>query len=318
MTGVLGRSDVRVPPMGVGVMVWGDQTAMPRWDPARNAYGPNSSLADQREALAVCLSAGVNLVDTAAMYGGGASELRVGELAGPDVPAGSDVLVATKFPARFLSGAGSLPATLDASLARLRRTSVDLYQVHYPVPWMSIGKLMDLMAEAVAAGKVRAVGVSNFSALQMRTAHAALARHGLPLASNQVQYSLLHRDPETNGVLAACRELGVTLIAYMPLASGALTGKYSAVDRPSGWRRWRAPFRKKDMPRVERVNAVQRELAGRYGRTPSQIALRWLLQQPGVLPIPGAKNARQARENVGALEFELTPADLEALSAVSA
>jgi aryl-alcohol dehydrogenase-like predicted oxidoreductase len=311
VTGVLGRSDVRVPPMGVGVMVWGDQSAMPRWNPARNAYGPNSSLADQREALAVCLRAGVNLVDTAAMYGAGASERRVGELAG------SDVLVATKFPARFFSGAGSLPATLDASLRRLRRTSVDLYQVHYPVPWMSVEKLMDLMAEAVAAGKTRAVGVSNFSAAQMRTAHAALSRHGLPLASNQVQYSLLHRDPETNGVLAACRELGVTLIAYMPLASGALTAKYSAVERPAGWRRWRAPFRKKDMPRVERVNAVQRELAERYGRTPSQIALRWLLHQPGVLPIPGAKNARQATENVGALEFELTADDLADLSAAS-
>ncbi|WP_309111134.1 aldo/keto reductase [Saccharothrix sp.] len=314
MTGsrTLGRTDVRVPPMGVGAMVWGDPTSMPRWNPARNAYGPTSSLADQRAALAVCLNAGVNMLDTAAMYGAGASERRVGELT-----VGVDVLVATKFPARFLAGAGSLPRTLEASLRRLRRESVDLYQVHYPVPWMSIPKVMDLMAEAVAAGKVRAVGVSNFSAKQMREAHAALARHGLPLASNQVQYSLLHRAPETNGVLEACRELGVTLIAYMPLASGALTGKYSSTNRPAGWRQYRAPFRSKDMPRLERVNAVQRQLAERYGRTPSQIALRWVLQQPDVLPIPGAKNARQATENVSALSFELTQSDLAALSAAT-
>ena len=87
-------------------------------------------------------------------------------------------------------------------------------------------QLMDRLADAVEAGKVKAVGVSNYSAAQMREAHAALAKRGIPLASNQVEYSLLHRQPEANGVLDACRELGITLIAYSPLAGGALTGKY--------------------------------------------------------------------------------------------
>ena len=294
-------------------MTWGDMSTAPRWNPARAAYGPTSSLDDQREALRVYRDVGVTLVDTAAMYGKGASERRVGELT-----EGSDVLVATKFPFAFFSLAGSLPATLDASLTRLRRTAVDLYQVHFPSRWMSILELMNLMADAVEAGKVHAVGVSNYSAKQMREAHGALADRGIPLASNQVQYSLLHRDPEVNGVLAACRELGMTLIAYMPLASGALSGKYSASHRPAGWRRYMGDFRGKGLARLERVNDVVADLATHHGKTPAQVALRWLLQQPNVLPIPGARNGHQATQNIGALSFALTASDMSALRLATA
>jgi aryl-alcohol dehydrogenase-like predicted oxidoreductase len=149
----------------------------------------------------VSLAAGVNLLDTAAMYGSGASERQVGELT-----EGRDVVIATKFPARYFSRDASLPAVLEGSLARLRRPVIDLYQVHYPVPWMSIPRLMNLIADAVEAGKVRAVGVSNYSAEQLRAAHAALGGRGIPLASNRVQYSLLHRNPERDGVYDACRD----------------------------------------------------------------------------------------------------------------
>jgi aryl-alcohol dehydrogenase-like predicted oxidoreductase len=309
----LGRTGLLVPRLGLGVMVWGDMSTAPPWNPARRAYGPTSSREDQREALEVSLAAGVNLLDTAAMYGKGASERRVGELT-----KGRDVLVATKFPFGFFSRAGSLPAALDASLARLGRPVVDLYQIHFPSRWMSIPTLMDLMADAVEAGKVRAVGVSNYSAAQMLEAHAALAKRGIPLASNQVQYSLLRRDPETDGVLEACRELGVTLIAYMPLASGALTGKYSAHHRPAGWRRYMGFFRGKGLARLDRVNATLRAIAEGHGKTPSQVALRWLIQQSSVLPIPGAKNGTQAAQNAGALTFTLTGDEIAALGRVAA
>lgn len=305
---LLGATGLRVPRLGLGAMVWGDMSTAPRWSPARSAYGPASSREDQAEALRVSLAAGVNLVDTAPIYGKGASERRVGELA-----EGRDVLVATKFPARILARAGSLPATLDASLTRLRRPAVDLYQIHFPSPWMPIPVLMNLMADAVQAGKVRAVGVSNYSAAQLRTAHAVLAGRGVPLASNQVQYSLLHRRPETNGVLDACRELGVTLIAYMPLASGALTGKYSATNRPAGWRRYMGTFRGAGLAALQQVNDLLRQVAAQHGRTPGQVALRWLVQQPGVLPIPGARNGRQAAENAATLSFALSEPELAAL-----
>jgi aryl-alcohol dehydrogenase-like predicted oxidoreductase len=304
----LGRSEVRVSRLGLGAMVWGDMSTAPWWSPARSAYGPTSSAADQREALAVSLAAGVNFVDTAAMYGKGVSERRVGELT-----VGKDVVVATKFPFGFFARASSLPATLDDSLVRLQRSSVDLYQIHYPWRWMSIGTLMNLMADALEAGKIRAVGVSNYNARQMRSAHAVLAQRGIPLASNQVQYSLLHRDPETNGVLDACRELGVTLIAYMPLASGALTGKYSASTRPAGWRRYMGYFRSRNVEGLTRLVEVLRDIGGRHDKSPSQVALRWLIQQERVVPIPGAKNARQAEQNAGALTFTLDAGEVDAL-----
>src|SRR5258705_11443260 len=103
---------------------------------------------------------------------------------------------------------------------------------------------MDLLADALEAGKIKAVGVSNYSAEQMREAHAELAKRGIPLASNQVEYSLLKRQVESNGVMDACRELGITLIAYSPLAQGALTGKYSATKKASGLRRLLPSFNK--------------------------------------------------------------------------
>jgi aryl-alcohol dehydrogenase-like predicted oxidoreductase len=290
-------------------MTWGHPTGLARWTPAKLAYGGAHGGEEEQRALEVSVAAGVNLFDTAEMYSAGASERRLGELA-----LGKDVLIATKFPPSPFSRAESLSKELNASLERLGRSWVDLYQHHYPSSRISIPELMDLMADAVEAGKVKAVGVSNYSAEEMRIAHAALAKRGIPLASNQVEYSLLHRQPEVNGVLDACRELGVTLIAYQPLASGALTGKYVARVRPTGLRRFMGNFRREGLEAVAPVVALLREIGGRYSKTPAQVALRWLIENESVLPIPGAKNARQAAENAGALSFSLTPAEIEALN----
>jgi aryl-alcohol dehydrogenase-like predicted oxidoreductase len=207
-----------------------------------------------------------------------------------------------------------LPNALQASLSNLRRSSIDLYQHHFPSRRVDTPALMELMADAVEAGKIKAVGVSNYSAAQMRTAYEALARRGIPLASNQVQYSLLHRQPETDGVLDTCRELGITLIAYQPLASGALTGKYLDGSRPAGIRRFREPFRGSKFHALRPVVTLLRLIGDRYGKTPGQVALRWLLEQENVVPIPGAKNADQARHNAGALSFTLTPDEVTYLN----
>jgi aryl-alcohol dehydrogenase-like predicted oxidoreductase len=236
-TVALGRSEVRVPRLGLGVMIWGEASGAQRLMPAKSAYG-GTNAADEQAAFEASLAAEINFFDTAAMYSAGGSERRLGQLA-----EGKDVVIATKFPPTPLGRTQDLPDALDASLANLRRSSVDLYQHHFPSRRVVIIELMGLMADAVEAGKIKAVGVSNYSAAQMRTAYQVLARRGVPLASNQVQYSLLHREPETNGVLDGCRELGITLIAYQPLASGALTGKYLDGNRPVGIRRFRAPFR---------------------------------------------------------------------------
>ena len=306
----LGRSELQVPRLGVGAMTWGDPQGLARLHPAKIAYGGAHGFDEEKRAFESSIAAGVDLFDTAAMYSGGAAERRLGELA-----RGQNVLVATKFPSGFSFRAEELPKELEGNLARLGRDSIDLYQHHYPSSKMSIPKLMEQLAEAVEAGKIKAVGVSNYSAEQMREAHAALARRGIPLASNQVQYSLLHRQPETDGVLHACRELGITLIAYSPLGMGALTGKYSAKNRAGGFfRRILPSFSRKAMGAVQPILHLIRQIGERYSKTPSQVALRWLIENPNVLPIPGAKNGKQAIDNAGALTFALTSEEVESLS----
>lgn len=310
LTASLGQSDLKVPRMGLGAMVWGQPKGLARWTPAQLAYGPSHGTEEEVRALEVSLAAGVNLIDTAAMYSNGASESRVGE-----VTRNQDVLIATKFPPSPFSRADSFSKALEDSLARLGRSSLDLYQHHFPSQRVPIPALMNLMADAVEAGKIKAVGVSNYSAAELRLAHSELAKRGIPLASNQVQYSLVFRKPEVDGVLDACRELGITLIAYSPLGMGALTGKYSAENRAGGFFRRILPnFGRKAMDAVQPVIDLLRQIGERYSKTPSQVALRWLMENPIVLPIPGAKNSKQAKENAGALSFSLTPEEVEALN----
>ena len=309
MTGLtlpLGRTDLQVPKLGVGTANWGDPSELGRMDLAQMAYGKIGSAAEQRAAVDASIALGAGFFDTAGMYGAGASERILGELL-RDKPA----IIATKFPTRLRSSrAHDLPHELERSLSRLGR--VDLYQVHSPFPWLSIPRVMARMADAVASGRIRAVGVSNFSATQLRLAHQALAERGVPLASLQVEYSLLHRSPETDGVLDACRELGVTLIAYMPLAMGALSGRYGRGARPAGFRRYLRVFRAATQEKLAQPLALLHEIARRHQRPVAQIALRWLIER-GVVPIPGARNAEQARQNAGALAFTLPRSEVEAL-----
>jgi aryl-alcohol dehydrogenase-like predicted oxidoreductase len=295
--------------MGVGAMVWGDPKGLARLHPAKTAYGGSHGYEEEKRALEVSLEAGINLFDTAAMYSLGAAERRLGELT-----RGREVIIATKYPSGFSFRVEDFPKELDATLSRLGRNCIDLYQHHYPNARLSIPQLMDQVADAVEAGKVKAVGVSNYSADQMREAHAALAKRGIPLASNQVEYSLLNRKPEVDGILDACHELGITLIAYSPLAGGRLTGKYSAQNRASGFfRRVLPQYSRKALDAMQPVIKLLRDIGEPYSRTPSQVAIRWLIENPMVLPIPGAKNGKQAADNAGALSFSLTSEEVKML-----
>ncbi len=308
----LGRTGVQVPRMGLGAMVWGQPRGLSRWTPAQMAYGPSENATEEERALEASLSSGVNLIDTAAMYSNGASEQRVGE-----VTRGKDVLIATKFPPSPFARAEDFPRWLQGSLDRLGREHIDLYQHHFPSRRMDIPRVMSMLADAVEASKVRAVGVSNYSAEQMRLAHSELGKRGIPLASNQVMYSLVHRQPEVDGVLEACRELGITLIAYSPMGMGMLTGKYSSRTRAGGLRQFMPDFRGQNIEAVQPLINLLHEIGSRYHKTPAQVAVRWLIENPLVLPIPGAKNSRQAEENAGALTFTLSGEDMDALNQAS-
>lgn len=180
--------------------------------------------------------------------------------------------------------------------------------------------LMNALADEVEQGRIQCVGVSNYSAKQMREAHSYLAERGIPLAVNQVQYSLLHRNIETNGVLEAAQNLEVTVLAYSPLAQGLLTGKYTVgSDRqPAGARRLDPKFNKKGLQKIEPVLAALKSIGEAHGKTQVQVALNWLIGKGNVIPIPGAKNARQAEQNAGALGWDISDVEREQLDNVSA
>lgn len=293
----LGRDGIEVRPLGVGTNSWNE-----------------GRLDGAREALAASLDAGITLVDTAEVYSRGDSERTIGRLLHES---GRSAVIATKFaPLPLRLTTDSLPRALGASLDRLGLDHVDLYQVHWPYSFLKIERLMERLADEVEAGRVRGVGVSNYSAAHMRRARAALEQRGIPLVSNQVNYSLLHRAPEVNGVLEACRELGVTLIAYFPLASGALTGKYRPGGKtPAGMRGRMSAFRKLEetMSVVEELERIGKE----HDRSAAQVALNWLARQDAVLPIPGAKDGRQATENARSIDFQITEDEASRLDEVS-
>ncbi len=169
-------------------------------------------------------------------------------------------------------------------------------------------------------GLATAIGVSNFTAAEMRLAHESLARRGIPLASNQVHYSLLHRAPEADGVLAACRELEVTLLAYSPLEQGVLTGSSYAPGRlPPGPRAMAPAFSNDALAAARPVVETLGEIGRSYGdRPPEQVALNWLRAKPGVIPLAGARNGEQAARNVGALGWSLSDDDVARLDAATA
>jgi aryl-alcohol dehydrogenase-like predicted oxidoreductase len=208
---------------------------------------------------------------------------------------------------------GALCSALRASLTRLKLERLDLYQIHFPFPPVPIATWANALAEAVEAGWTRAVGVSNFKPAQMTRAYEALAKRGVPLASNQVEYHLLNRRVERNGLLDLCRQLSVTLIAYSPLGKGLLTGKYTPEIRPPGARGFTVS--KARLGRIQPLIQRLREIGEAHGgKSPPQVALNWLIAK-GTVPIPGAKNARQARENAAALGWSLTAREVTCLDA---
>jgi aryl-alcohol dehydrogenase-like predicted oxidoreductase len=308
-TVVLPGTDIAIAPLGVGTWAWGDRAV---W--GMGGYDARLTEASIRDAWEASIDAGATFFDTAEVYGDGESERIIGALLAADPDRASKVAIATKFmPMPWkVNVRRSLLSSLRASLDRLGREAVELYQIHGPISLRGQGALADALADAHAAGLVRAVGVSNYSARETRSMAKALGERGLRLATNQIEYSLLRRVPETGGLLATCAELGVVPLAYSPIGQGRLTGKYSAANPPPG----RRNFSDHPMTVVDGVVAELRRIGQVHDRTPSQVALNWLIAK-GAVPIPGAKNRQQAIENAGALGWALGDDEVAALDRVA-
>jgi aryl-alcohol dehydrogenase-like predicted oxidoreductase len=276
------------------------------------AYGP----ADESESLRALrryVELGGNFLDTAEIYGPFKNEELVGRFL-RDVPR-ETIVVATKFGFRLangkIAGVDGSPTNVrracDASLTRLGIETIDLFYQHRVDPNVPIEETVGAMAELVAAGKVRTLGLSEANP---QTVRRAAKVH--PIAALQSEYSLWFREPETNGVLAACRELGITFVPYSPLGRGFLTGTIQKLDDldPSDWRRTNPRFGEKALQaNLQLANAVK-ELAREKGCTPAQLALAWVLAQgDDLVPIPGTKRVRYLEDNMGALSVKLTQQD---------
>ena len=311
----LGKSDLKITPIGLGCWQFSKRANM------AGKFWP--SLDDEviKEIVRISLTGGINWFDTAEVYGNGASEkilakslITLGKKPG-------EVLIATKWWPMFRT-ASNITKTIDQRLACLNPFPIDLYQVHQPWGFSSEVKEMEAMAKLIRSKKIKYVGVSNFSAPKMRRAWETLQKEGINLVSNQVQYSLLNRKIETNGVLDTAKELGITIIAYSPLTQGLVTGKFH--DNPEllkniGFRQYSSMFKPKGLEKSRPVIELVKKLAIKYEKTPSQIALNWLIQFHGdtVVAIPGATKTKHAEENTGAMKFRLTQEDMNLLDEVS-
>jgi aryl-alcohol dehydrogenase-like predicted oxidoreductase len=262
----------------------------------------------RREAGAIvnrALDLGVNLVDTAEIYGFGRSERAVGQaLAGRR----DQAFVATKlFP--VLPSRGIVRRRAGGSMRRLGVEALDLYQLHWPNRTWPLGDTLSGLRDLLWSGAVRHAGVSNYSLDLWRRAETML---GAPLLSNQVEFSLV-RDAPARDLVPYAAAGDRVVIAYSPLAQGVLSGRYGPGRRPPGFRRWLPAFL--DLGRVGRLGDALRDVGARHGATPSQVALAWVVRHPNTVAIPGASSMTQVEENAAAADLELSDADLEDLRA---
>jgi aryl-alcohol dehydrogenase-like predicted oxidoreductase len=307
----LGNSDLQITPIGIGAWAIGGGG----WE---GSMGPQNE-SDSIPAIHAALDHGMNWIDTAALYGLGHSEKTVARALQGRTPR---PYVFTKCE-RVWDGSGKIGASLksdsirrecEASLRRLKTDVIDLYQIHWPEPDEDIEEGWTELARLKQEGKVRYIAVSNFSVAQMKRAHSIA-----PITSLQPPYSLLTREVE-DGILPYCSANDIGVIVYSPMCSGLLTGAMTrervAKFTPDDWRRNNRNFQEPLLSRNLQFAEFLREIGNRHGRTPGEVAIAWVLNNPAVTgAIVGVRSSRQVSGVVGALEFRLTPSEVEEIEA---
>jgi aryl-alcohol dehydrogenase-like predicted oxidoreductase len=291
--------------IGIGTWAWGDRFV---W-----GYGHKYHEEDIVQAFQESIKNNVVFFDTAEVYGQGKSESFLGKLIpGSKIPP----KIATKimpFPWRL--GKQALRHALKGSLGRLGVEKVALYQMHWPLPLVPVESWMKQMAEVFSEGLIEAIGVSNYGLEKTKRSVESLKKFGYPLASNQLEYHLLERRIEKNGLMQYCIENGIKVIAYSPLAMGILSGKYTPENPPKGARA--SQYTRELLAKIQPLIKMLKKFGQDHdGKTASQVALNWVICK-GALPIPGAKNAKQAAENAGATRWKLTGQEVKQLDEMS-
>lgn len=308
----LGQTGIMISPIGLGCWQFaGKLGGTATWNTVTDS--------EANAIVQAALDGGINWFDTAELYGFGHSErvlARALKLAGQQ---DGDVVIATKW-SPLLRTANAIRRTISRRQQCLEGYSIDLYQIHFPRSLATREAEMRAMADLVDAGKIRSIGVSNFSADEMRRCQATLAARGMQLASNQVRYSLLDRRIESNGVLDTAKELGMTIIAYSPLQMGLLTGKFHQNPELINSRPMirRAMLRNQLESSRALINVLD-EIARNHGVTISQVVLNWIINFHGdtVVAIPGASKVHHAEQNTVAMTFALTPDEMAQIDELS-
>ena len=305
----LGTSDLMITPLGIGAWAMGGGGWQFAWGPQDD----DASIA----AIRAALEAGINWIDTAAVYGLGHSEEVVARALDGVSP---KPYLFTKCERvwdgqRRISGslkAASIRRECEDSLRRMKVDAIDLYQIHWPEPDEDIEEGWTEMARLKEEGKVRWIGVSNFSAAQMRRAWAIA-----PITSLQPPYNILARGIEEEE-LPYCQTNRIGVLAYSPMKSGLLTGKMTreriAAMPPDDFRRRTPHFQEPKLTRNLELVGLLRQIGARHGRNPGEVAIAWVLRHPAVTAaIVGMRSAGQAREMLGAAEFRLSPEEIAAI-----
>jgi len=309
----LGKTNIEVTPIGLGMMEFAGGGGL------MGSAFPVIKQDDKNATVKAGLDGGINWVDTAELYGAGVSEASLSMALKAAGKKDKDVVVATKWWPLFRT-AQNIPHTIQDRIHYLDGYTIGLYMVHQPFSLSSVEAEMEAMADLVEAGKIRSVGISNFNADQMRRANKALQNRGLPLAANQVRFSLVDRSIERNGILDTAKELGVTIIAYTPLASGLLSGKYhkdpDLLQKKSLF--WRLRLQR-GVDKTRSLVKVLEEIGLKYKATAAQVALNWVINSHGetVVTIPGVTKVQQAEESAGAMKFELSVDEVSRLNEMS-
>mmetsp|Transcript_85693 Transcript_85693/g.243009 ORF Transcript_85693/g.243009 Transcript_85693/m.243009 type:complete len:336 (+) Transcript_85693:62-1069(+) len=312
-----GDGSVSTPPLTVGCWAWGDDKGVWGWDhtkadPSYDAYDKELSEASIAAAFWGALAEGLTVFDTAEAYGTCLSEQLVGRLVRQARQEGKTAFVATKFmPSKWKNKdvKTAMKKAAQKSLGRLGLDKIDLYQIHGPGHPSSIEAQAHALADVYDSGLARSVGVSNFGVAELRKLLKVFGQRKVPLASNQIEFSLLRQIPLEDGMKDLLDSVGAKLLAYSPLAMGRLTGKYSARNPPEG----RRGFSNLPWPQIQPVVDELEAIGRRYQKTPAQVALNWVISV-GAIPIAGAKNGVQAADNAGALGWRLTAEEVATLS----
>jgi aryl-alcohol dehydrogenase-like predicted oxidoreductase len=310
---ILGKTNIKVTPIGLGMMEFSGGGGL-----IGSAF-PVIGQDEKNATVKAALDGGINWFDTAELYGAGLSEASLSKALKAAGKQDNEVVVATKWWPLFRT-ARNIPHTIQDRIRFLDGYTISLYMVHQPFGLSSPEAEMEAMADLVESGKIRSVGISNFNSDKMRRAHKTLQKRGLPLAVNQVRYSLMDRSIEKNGILDTAKELGITIIAYTPLASGLLTGKYhknpELLQKKSFF--WRGRLQSSVEKSRSLVLALE-EIGVKYNATAAQVALNWVIHSQGetVVTIPGATKVHQAQESAGAMKFKLSTDEMARLSELS-